>query len=708
MQRGASIRSVALTASLLLAFLARSAPAAVASFAEVRAGWRPSEAYLLDRTGQVIHTLRVDLSARRLEWTRLADLSPAFLRAVIRAEDRRFFDHSGVDWRAAARALLGTLIGERSRGASTLTMQLAAMLEPALKPGAGRRGFVEKLVQMRAGLALDEHWLKHEVLEAYVNLASYYGELQGIAAAAQGLFGKRPSGLSEAESALLAALLAAPNRRGARLGMRACAIAGLTPESPRCAELMRLALALSDAPNPRASTVAIAPHLAHALLRRPGERVRTTLDGRIQRLAVEALDGQLRGLGSHNVRDGAVLVADNASGAVLAYVGAAAERSSAVHVDGVRARRQAGSTLKPFLYELAIEKRYITAATLIDDSPIKLETSSGLYIPQNYDQDYKGLVSVRTALAASLNVPAVRTLVLTGVEPFRDRLHALGYRGITQAGEYYGFALALGSAEVSLWEQVGAYRALATGGRYGELSLAERTGRGLAIMSPEAAYIVADILSDRGGRAVTFGLDNPLATRYWTGVKTGTSKNMRDNWCIGFSPNYTIGVWVGNFEGDSMQQVSGVTGAAPVWLALMNALHADAPPAPIASGVRRRTIRYEPAIEPSREEWFITGTESEVIRLPEPGRRRARIDAPPDGVIIAFDPDIPLPSQRVLLSADAPPDARLVLDGRTLEGMAQQWQPVPGEHRLSVVARDGRAQDSIRFRVRGATSQPVR
>ena len=205
----------------------------------------------------------------------------------------------------------------------------------------------------------------------------------------------------------------------------------------------------------------LAPQLANTLLKAAGERVHTTLDANVQRLARDTLTRQLATLWSQNVRDGAVLVADNATGDVLAYVGSAGPRSRSREVDGVRALRQAGSTLKPFLYELAVERGYLTAASLLKDSPVHLDTATGAYIPQDYDKDFKGLVSVRTALGSSLNIPAVRALVLVGVEPFRDRLHALGYAQITESGDFYGYSLALGSAEVTLWEQAQAYRALA-------------------------------------------------------------------------------------------------------------------------------------------------------------------------------------------------------------------------------------------------------
>ncbi|MGH8534164.1 MAG: penicillin-binding transpeptidase domain-containing protein, partial [Gammaproteobacteria bacterium] len=339
---------------------------------------------------------------------------------------------------------------------------------------------------------------------------------------------------------------------------------------------------------------------------------------------------------------------------------------------------------------------------------INLGTASGLYIPQNYDRDFKGLVSVRTALAGSLNVPAVRTLVVTGVDAFRDRLEALGYRGITRDGDYYGYSLALGSAEISLFEQVNAYRTLANGGIYSPLTIWQDQAAAdppTRVMSEEAAYIVADILSDRAGRAVTFGLDNPLSTRFWTAVKTGTSKDMRDNWCIGFSSDYTVGVWVGNFEGDAMHRVSGVTGAAPVWLTIMNALHAGSPgrnpkaPAQLIA----RSIRFEPSVEPRRREWFVPGTETKLVRLADPGALRPSIVSPPDGVTIALDPDIPADKQLVLFSASGLSDALLVLDGKTMgsAGGALKWQPAPGKHTLALQSADGRVYDQAHFTVRG-------
>ncbi|HLF97924.1 MAG TPA: penicillin-binding protein 1C [Methylococcaceae bacterium] len=708
--RLAALRYGTAVLAICLAALAAVLPTAgtVPAFAEVKSAWRPSEAHLLDRHGAILDSHRVDLRARRLPWTPLAEFSPVLLRAILAAEDRRFYRHGGVDWSAVAAAAFDRLRGRPLRGASTVTMQLAALLDPSLAAANGKRTLRQKLVQWRTAWTLEKSWSKEQILEAYLNRVGFRGELQGVTAAAQGLFGKRPSGLGEAESAILAAILPSPNATPERIAGRACAIARAADFRVACGELHRQFQLIAMQPYGNRPSPALAPHLAARLVKSAGVSVYSTLDATVQRLALDALGRQLQGLGQRNVRDGAAVVVDNASGEVLAYVGSAGPWSGAAGVDGVRARRQAGSTLKPFLYALALERRYLTAASVLDDSPLNLETSAGLYVPQNYDRDFKGLVSVRTALASSLNIPAVRTLILVGVEAFRDRLRAIGYEGIAEDGEYYGYALALGSAEVSLLEQVDAYRTLANGGMYSALRLVPGDDRvePRRAMDGPAAFIVSDILSDRAGRALSFGFDNPLATRYWTAVKTGTSKDMRDNWCIGYSERFTVGVWVGNFEGDAMHDVSGVTGAAPAWLEIMDGLHAglasharSAPPE-----VVRTPVKYEPAVEPERSEWFIAGTETPLVRLPGARQAAPRIESPPNGVVIALDPDIPRANQLALLRASgAEPGMSLRLDGKRLGPATRiyKWRPIPGAHQLDLRAADGKTHHSVRFKVRG-------
>ncbi|MGH8529006.1 MAG: penicillin-binding protein 1C [Nevskiales bacterium] len=704
-QISAAVASVVALGVGVLVWLTQ--PASLPSFKAARDSSISSEAYLLDRQGQVIQEQRLDFETRRLGWTSLADISPVLPAAVVQVEDWRFRQHAGVDWRAFAAAVAQKLKSGRERGASTLTMQLAGKLDASVAPKRGRRGVLLKLKQMRAARQLEASWSKAEILEAYLNLVSYRGEWEGIAAASWALFGKAPSGIDETEAWLLAALLAQPAAEPARAAARACMLARVNGKTLVCSELETLAAQALSGRREIARGANWAPHLARRLLRQPGQRVQSSVDGELQRFVVSALAQQVSELDARNVRDAAAVVVDNDSGEVLAYVGAVPGRSRAAQVDGARAPRQAGSTLKPFLYGLALGKRYLTAASLLNDAPVSLETGSGLYIPQNYEHDYKGLVSVRTALASSLNIPAVRTLVLTGLEPFREQLQALGYENIRQPGDYYGYSLALGSAEVSLLEQANAYRALARGGLWSPLRLTpdNTAGESRRAMSAQAAFVVSDILSDRGARAVTFGLESPLATRYWSAAKTGTSKDMRDNWCLGFTPRYTVGVWVGNFEGDSMKQVSGISGAAPAWLAIMDYLHHDQThPAPTApAGMLNTKVMFADRIEPSRTEWFLAGTELARVERAPPATLSARIESPANGMIVALDPDIPSSRQHLLFRASRNgAGLRFELNGKRLASANRDylWPPLPGRQTLALLDAQGKAVDRVEFEVR--------
>jgi penicillin-binding protein 1C len=355
----------------------------------------------------------------------------------------------------------------------------------------------------------------------------------------------------------------------------------------------------------------------------------------------------------------------------------------------------------------------------------------GLYIPQNYDRDFKGTISVRTALASSLNVPAVRTLVMVSPDAFQQQLQRLGLP-LKETGDYYGYSLALGSAEVSLLTLTNAYRALGNAGRFSPTTLALNTKPAWqAAIDPRAAFIVGDILSDSLARARTFGTDSILATRFWTAVKTGTSKDMRDNWAVGWSQRYTVGVWVGNASGAPMWDVSGTTGAAPIWAAVMNYLHhtqaSRAPQAP--AGVVQASVSFAPpgatspaavAPEAPRREWFLDGTQQPTFatdsianshhftlargqnNLKTSEQPSTRITAPTNGTIIALDPDIPPKNQRLSLTAEGA-NLRWLMDGKPLaKGASAQWLPWPGRHVVQLVGSHGEVLDEVRLEVRGA------
>jgi penicillin-binding protein 1C len=628
-------------ALLLAAALAFAGQAwALPSFDEVRRAHHPSDTLVLDRSGEVIQRLRTDATVRRGQWVALADVSPALRTALVLSEDKRFYEHSGVDWRAVSSAAWGNLWNTKTRGASTLSMQLAGLLDEDWRAAAGGRSITQKIGQTVSAQVLERGWRKDQILEAYLNLVPFRGEIVGIDALSRTLFGKAAHGLDEREAAIAAALVRAPNARAAQVAQRACGVLQIM-QAPAKADCEGLDLFASAALQRRAfdATEGVAPHLARQLVRqaapdgkpRPAT-VTSTLRAPLQRFAVQTLNQQLRELRGRHVEDGAIVVLDNATGEVLAWVGSSGELSAAAEVDGVLALRQPGSTLKPFLYAQAIAEQRLTAASLIEDSSSQIQTAGGLYIPQNYDRQFKGLVSARTALGASLNVPAVRTLVMVSPEAFHKQLKLAGLP-LKESGDYYGYSLALGSSEVSLLALTNAYRTLANGGRFSAPAFTPvRKAEFKPAIDPRASFIVSDILSDPLARARTFGTDSVLATRFWTAVKTGTSKDMRDNWAVGYSQRYTVGVWVGNASGAPMQDVSGSSGAAPVWAALMRHLHrheASRAPAPPAGVLHSRVSFANPGstpLEAARSEWFIRGTEQALFAIdsgaagPRPGR----------------------------------------------------------------------------------------
>ena len=699
---------------VILSSMAGSA-SALPSFNEVRKSYKKSDTMILDRNGRPLYELRTNRQIRRLGWTALRDISPALLLAVVFAEDKRFFEHSGVDYLSIGAALIGGIDRDSLRGASTITMQLASLLNEELRPSRGRRTILQKWEQIKEANKLEKQWNKREILEAYLNMISFRGELQGINAASRGLYGKAPHGLNQPEALILASLIRSPNASSGDIYKRAMLLKKILNWQIKKSEIKAAIQPVLGPASPDPASD-IAPHAARFILKRisalKGKRVKCTIDAGLQRFALERLTNQLGTLGSQNVTNGAVLAIDNKTGEVLAYVSSTSDPERDRYVDGVQAKRQAGSTLKPFLYALAFEKKILTPASILEDAPIDMPVSSGIYHPNNYEGDFKGLVTARSALASSLNIPAVRTLSLVGEELFLSRLRSLEISGITESGAYYGPSMALGSIDVSLWELTNAYRCLANGGilsKPGFIFKSKNSRYTKRVFSLESAFIVSDILSDREARSLTFGLENPLATQIPDAVKTGTSKDMRDNWCVGYSHKYTVGVWVGNFSGEAMWDVSGISGAAPVWIEIMNRLHSGESKyiKQNSPAVTRKHISFSEEIEEPREEWFIKGTEPDKTSL-KTGQLNQRIIYPPSGAILAIDPDIPQDLQKVFFISK-PENSRThwLLNDSPVDkiGGSASWSPVPGMHTLSLCDEEGHMIDTVKFEVRGGDSK---
>lgn len=708
---------------LAVLLLVMTPPAwAMTTFAEVKSAYQPSDVDILDRRGETIQTLRLDPGARRLPWVRLEDVSPAMRTAIVLSEDQRFWQHSGVDWQAVASSAWANLWNRKTRGASTVTMQLAGLLADDLSRSSGRRSVVQKVSQAWMANRLESSWRKSEILEAYLNLVPFRGELVGLPAMTQMLFAKYPQGLDAREAAIAAALVRGPNAPQATVNKRACQV--LTLQGVSCAGLEAVVQTALTRRGGAPLGQQIAPHFARQVIKQVSaglpkgqalpSRISTTLDARWQRLATDLLRQQLSELHGRDVEDGAVLVLDNQRGDVLAWVGSSGGLSDTPHVDAVLARRQPGSTLKPFIYGLAFEKRLLTPASLLHDAPVQLPTGSGFYVPQNYDRQFKGWVSVRTALGNSLNVPAVRAGAMVGVDAMAAQLNRLGL-ALQQPAGFYGPGLALGSAEVTLKDLTNAYRSLANAGWWAPIRLSPNGSDQprSKVMSSAVAYQLSDILSDNTARSLTFGLDSVLATRGFAAVKTGTSKDMRDNWCIGYTSRYTVGVWVGNTSGSPMHDVSGVSGAAPLWAALVRELHrsqASVLPAQPPEVVRL-PVHFERQgdgpLDADRTEVFVRGTELAVWRLAAStgGTAERAIHSPQDGAIFALDPDMPPQVQKIALQSTQA-GGEWWLDGKRLSSRQRDWwQPWPGRHELAW-RKQGKVQDTVRFEVRGAGLKP--
>jgi penicillin-binding protein 1C len=644
-----------------------------------------SELIILDRNGKPLHEIRNNKLTRRMNWVRLENISAAVIHSLLIAEDRRFFEHKGVDWKAITDGALRYFTFRGKRGASTITMQLASILDTRLKGKAGGRTIAQKWDQIRYAQELEEKWNKEDILEGYLNLVNFKGELVGIDAASRALFHKEPHGLNEIESSIIVSFFKSPSGKESRIAERACYIAREQEKELDCdkiKEKVREIFSRTYYIKPRSG---FTYHIAHELNQIGKQEIKTTLDLNIQILSQEILRKQLLNLKSKNVKDGAVLVLENSTGNVIAYVGGAGrDTSSAYEMDGVKSRRQAGSTLKPFIYGLAIENKIITDNTILNDNPVDIQVGTGIYSPSNYQDAFHGDVSARVALASSLNVPAVKVLGMLHLDEFVFTLKELGFTELREA-DYYGLSLALGSLDINLKELTNAYRVLANGGLYSEIRIKDEDSKHIPkrIFAKETMDIISDILSDKEARALSFGLENPLVTRYKSSVKTGTSKDMRDNWCVGYNHKYTVGVWVGNFSGEPMWNVSGVTGAAPAWRDIMNRLS-------------EREIHVEKQETMKKEDVFIFNSFKNKTSL-------MKITYPANHTIIAVDPDIPQKHQAVYFeSSISDKSTYWVLNGNRLEEVKGifLWSPRLGKYKLSIQNKDNKILDQVEFEVR--------
>ena len=702
----------------------------------------PASTEFLDRNGEPLRTMLVD-ETHYSRPVSLGDIPPHVIAATLAAEDARFYHHPGIDPLAMLRAVFNRLRGAGpASGASTITQQLVKEQGP--------RTLGSKLREILLALRVEREWTKDRILAEYLNRLDYGNLRTGVAAASNYYFAKPPSDLSAAEAAFLAALPKAPGRLdphrnwpGAR-NRQLWILARMARIGAIDAETFARAVDEPLALRPHRQDFA-APHFVDLLLQRRGMLpanggpVRTTLDLGLTRRVEQALAVQLARMAQHNASGAAAVVIHNPTGDVLALAGSGDYfAAGAGQVNGAWIARSPGSAVKPFTYLLAIE-RGATPATVVADIPATFTTPTGIYRPNNYNHRFHGPVSLRHALGNSLNVAAVRALELAGGPAALHRLlRDLGISTLDHPADYYGLGLTLGNGEVRLLELATAYATLARGGIHRPFRLLagrqDEPIEGRRVFDETSAYLVSDMLADNRARAASFGLQSYLTFPFPVACKTGTSSDYRDNWVVGYTPEFTVAVWVGNPDGKPMRGITGVTGAAPAMHDIFMHLHETrgttwfARPAGVHDGyihpltghavasdhpaAMRELFTHAPPPEqpgdydnqgrvllPDEYREWLAGPQNglgDTVACAPPAED-LRITSPAAGTVYFLDPDLPPASQRIPLCTSG--DGTVSWSSETLRCDSASGQPGAllreGEHVITARRGDQTATTRI-------------
>jgi penicillin-binding protein 1C len=679
----------------------------------------------LDRNGEIL-SMTYENRWNVHDRVPLHEMPDLLKRAFIAAEDQRFYRHHGVDWLARMNAALENLSSLGIvRGASTITEQVVRMIHP--RP---RTLWSRWLEGFEAG-RLESRFSKDEILDFYLNQVPYARNRRGVRQAAREYFDRDLDTLNARETLALAVLVRSPSRLDLHRSTEPI-LEGIE----HLAE--RLDLDLDQGPlQVTSSNLDVdAAHFLRSIplvpaFDAPGLVV-TTLDASLQRRVRDLLDRQLDSLEGRGVGDGAVLVVNHETDEILAWVnGRGFDQEEGGQIDMVTTPRQPGSTMKPFVYALALEKGW-TAATILVDEPIAEAVGSGLHRFRNYSRHYYGPLRLREALGNSLNVPAIQAIQFGGRGDLLELLGRLGVRSLDQHPDYYGDGLALGNGEITLLELVSAYSVLGRGGVYRPFvwSRSEpHRSEATRVLSGETASILADILSDPEARALEFGRSSVLNLPVQTASKTGTSNDYRDAWVVGFSHRYTVGVWMGNLDRRPMREVTGSVGPALVFRSIFADLHRNEESKPLFLSRRLRQVRVCRASGklagdscPVATEWFRPETVPEEacplhgtagVRSLSPRIGEIRIAQPSPGLNLALDPRIPDELERFSLEVEGLPSGSRVEwwvdDEPFAESTAQRgralWPLSRGRHvaraRVWVAEdEDPKWTDPIGFRVR--------
>ncbi len=575
---------------------------------------------------------------------------PAFMQqAFLQSEDKKFYQHGGVDWRARGSALWQNIrYGETVRGASTITEQVVRMVHP--RP----RNIWSKYIEGFEAVALEQKYNKAQILEFYLNQLPYASHRRGIAQAALYYFGRDLGTLTEREMLSLVVLARAPSAYDLyrHPDKTEKAINRLAEKVSSGDQYQRI---LTQKINPQPpQDLTEARHFSRYVRTLPEmnshDRVITTLDAGVQAMAQGILDQRVKSLSGRKVRNGAALVIDHTTDEVLAWVvaGAGQDDVDGHDIDAVTVPRQPGSSLKPFLYARALDKGW-NAATFLDDSPLSEAVGTGLHRFRNYNRGYYGMVSVREALGNSLNIPALLAIRYVGVADYMTVLQQLGFYSLDRASDVYDEGLALGNGEVTLLELAQAYAALAHGGIKHSLRFVVNSSAPLSktpVYSDEAASVIGNILSDPWARRLEFGSGGSLNMPVQTAVKTGTSTDYRDAWVAGYNDRYVVAIWMGNLDRTAMDGVTGSVGPAMALRSIFAKLNEgrDTKRLHLSPKLVRADVCIRPGADcAKRSEWLRAG---DVVADETQAKRPLEMVRPTEGLQLAYDPRVPADHQK--------------------------------------------------------------
>jgi penicillin-binding protein 1C len=635
---------------------------------------------------------------------------PHFLQqALVVSEDQRFYRHRGVDWPARLHAIFQNLKALDSiRGASTISEQVIRMWHP--RP---RTLWSRWLEGIEAG-HLEKEFSKSEILEFYLNQVPYAGRRRGVVQAARDFFDRDPDTLSIKEMLALVVMVRAPTRLDVHKNPQRLlrSIEQLADRLLKYGIIDKRQLTMirtADLKRKEGLLPVRAEHFVQYVhqLQPPADarekgRLRTTLDSGLQRIVQTILDNRLKDLSNRGAKNGAVLIVDHQQNEALAWVnsGAGLDDVPASWIDAVTTPRQPGSTLKPLLYALALEKGW-TAATLVDDSPLSEPVGRGLHSYHNYSRIHYGPLRVRQALGNSLNIPAVRAIQFVGVDEFLACLHELGIQSLEQHPDYYGDGLALGNGEITLLELVQAYTVLARQGTYRPLKFfttAEPRREDIRrVFSAETASLIGNILSDPEARRLEFDNGSLLRFPVQTAIKTGTSSDYRDAWAVGFNHGFTVGVWIGNLDHVATDGITGANGPALILRSVMAELnrHQDTRPLYLSPRLVKAEICRDTGLQAdadcaSLSEWFVPGTKPRMKSEPLKDMNPIYLRHPTQGMQLAMDPRIPDDQEAFvfrLANLPQPTPVDWYVDDRLVGSTAigeYLWRLQPGVHSVRV------------------------